>query len=101
MIQTLASALFVFTGEGTCSAKHEHEVEIISDGSRAYAFGQYEAGAIYRGEGSILTVACGQPLPHSEEPCEGEVVFDLSTPGSWSAQRGEAPLEFYGQPVQR
>jgi hypothetical protein len=67
-----------------CDTKHEHEARVITDGSVAYAAGSVtDTGAVYLQEaltstatprgGMILAASCGQPLPGSDDPCQGDL----------------------------
>jgi hypothetical protein len=67
-----------------CDTKHQHEVHVLTDGGRVYAYGQVtdaDAGSRY---GTEITVTCGQP-GIDDVACEGTVTVDLAEDGIWEA----------------
>lgn len=64
-----------------CDTKHEHEVRVITDGTRCYAPGHTtDAGTAWR-TGTEVSLTCGQPT--DDGPCDGTVTVNLTTEGIW------------------
>lgn len=73
-------------GIATCDRLAEHEVRVVTDLAKAYAFGEGTTGTDVdavelvnandlgdRGDARYLRLTCGQPLAHDEE-CDGTVI---------------------------
>lgn len=94
-------ALAVCVTVANCNAKYEHEVRIITDGTRAYAYGaETDSATGHRPDGTVITLTCGQPL-HDDVPCAGEVTIDLAE-DTWTADPTDRRyLNDYGTAVDR
>ena len=71
-----------------CDTKHEHEGRLLTDGSVAYAYGPHtDVTGVYLAHaltatwtpvgGMILAASCGQPLPGTDEPCQGDLCWTI------------------------
>jgi hypothetical protein len=65
-----------------CDTAAEHEVRVLTDGHRAYAYGQTTDTPTAWRLGSEVTIVCGQP-GRADHACEGTVTVDLTEPGIW------------------
>jgi hypothetical protein len=103
----LGSPLVVYTALAYCDTALEHEVRLITDGHRAYAYGtRYGATdcpAISRNDANLIRVDCGQDV-NGEERCTGQVRLDLGA-GDWisaTSEEGAEALDLlkrYGQVI--
>lgn len=98
-----AAPLVVFSDTAICDGPVEHEVRLITDGRRAYAYGIHPQGCDaepWARNGTRVTAVCCQPAPHREE-CEGIAYFDLSTEGTWTADpEALSLLTVHGTPLE-
>lgn len=102
---TLHAPLVVFETTAVCDGPAPHEVRVITDGPAFYAYGLAHGASdcprAHR-EGSILVIACGQPLLGDAGACLGQIRVDVSTPDTWTADPGAlALLAQYGEVVDR
>lgn len=93
----LTEPITVYRGYVDCG---EHEICLITDGTRAYATGPItDATGVWR-DGPIVNVTCGQPL-RSDDPCERTVMFDISEDGTWTSNSEAIRLVIaHGQDIQ-
>lgn len=88
----LGAPLALFTATDLCDKRGQHELRLITDGHRAYAYSTEHGGtdspSAWR-DGSTVVVVCGQPTPHDGDPCDGEARFDLATPIAWVPAEGD------------
>lgn len=108
----LGAPLAVYRDTVICD-RGQHEVTIITDGTRAYTEtgtgrAAVESGTVAR-DGVRLTATCGYPTrghwltgPMEPEPCEGQAVWRLDAPGAWTADPDAlSTLADYGTEVDR
>lgn len=67
-----------------------HELTIVTDGIAFYAFGETtDVEAVVRETAHTYEGRCGQPLAgfrgEEGDPCEGSVVWDLSSDSTWTS----------------
>lgn len=80
-----------------CDGNPEHEVRIVTDGHKAYAYGTDRGGVDDLGicrDGVLITIDCGQP-GYADEPCSGRLVLDLTAAAVWEPAEGER-LRLFG-----
>lgn len=90
---TTGAALAVFTEVTTCDGyRGPHEVQVWTDGMTAYATTVDARGTTGRDveavlrDGVTLSGSCPALMgPGEGEPCAGALEWDLSTPGTWTA----------------
>lgn len=68
----------IFKDVQTCDAGAGHEIALITDGRKFHAYGDRgeAASAVFENANSVIKLHCPEPLA-SDEPCYGEVTFDL------------------------
>lgn len=96
--------LAVFADVAPCDGPRSHELRIVSDGARAYAYGTAhdatDCGTVLR-SGVLLTVDCNQP-DADDVPCPGRVQFSIDTAGTWTADpTSRRLLAEHGEAVER
>lgn len=85
----LGRPVVVYANTGLCDRAH-HEVDLYTDGRRAFATHTDSANdceQISR-DGTTITVVCDRLLPN-EEKCDGTITFQLDEPSRW-VTRSEA-----------
>lgn len=99
MVTQLGTALVAFRSVALCD-RHDHELAIVTDGSRAYVY-PLDDDAMVAGStavarvGVTLTAAC--PLD-----CDGDLTWRLDTDTAWGVDGDAARLlTAYGQQVER
>lgn len=83
---TAPVTLAVFSDIGICDTKHEHPVVLITDGTRAHCEGLGVTVDAVSRDGVKITACC--PL----DWCYGMVEFDLSEPGTWTADPADLSM---------
>lgn len=84
---TLGKPLAVYSDVAVCDARWPHEVTIVTDGTKAYAFGKVtDAGPVGRVK-TTITATCKQPPGYdlNASPCDGTVTWDFAAEGCWTA----------------
>jgi hypothetical protein len=84
-IQPVGSPIVVQSQTALCDKLGNHELTLLTDGFRAYAFGgTTDAAYIALDQNArCWTVTCGQP-DAEDEPCTGESLFQM-VEGTWRA----------------
>lgn len=72
----LGSPLVVFSDHELCDGR-QHEVHLVTDGTRAHAYAAGQDLPLICREGTKVTVSCRVPDAGDEE-CHGQAVFDLT-----------------------
>lgn len=107
---TAGTALAVFTDVTLCDGlRGPHEVQVWTDGLTAYATTVDARGTTGRDVEAVLrdgvTLSASCPAltgPGEGEPCAGALTWDLSTPGTWTADPDAiTALVEYGTKVER
>jgi len=80
--------LTVFHDVAHCDTKHEHPIILTTDGLRAYAHGPETTVEAVLRNGRLIEVTC----PELDGTCHGVVTFDLTTPGTWTADPARTAL---------
>lgn len=77
--------LAVLRAVAACQEGHQgHDLDLITDGVKGYAWGATSDAVIVRREGTILVATCNQP-DSDEQPCDHEVRFELDLP-CWTSE---------------
>lgn len=76
----LAPPVTVYRNTMDCG---DHEITLIADGTRAYAYGDETDASVSHREGTRIWVTCGQPMSN-DDPCQISLGFDLTEAGSWT-----------------
>lgn len=104
MVTQLGTALVAFRSVALCD-RHDHELAIVTDGSRAYVY-PLDDHAMVAGStavarvGVTLTAACSLDVAYDDR-CDGELSWRLDTDGDWGADGDAiALLTAFGKPVQ-
>lgn len=101
----LGSPLVVFSDLALCDGR-QHEVRLITDGTRAYSYSEGHDLRLARRTGTQIIVSCRVPDSGDEE-CHGEATFALDTPGVWIVgTEGDGPealalLDAHGEAIDR
>lgn len=100
----LGSPLVVFRDTTLCDGK-QHEVELVTDGTRGYASGGGVDLPLICRTDETVTVSCRVPDAGDEE-CHGAATFRLDTPCWLSVSLGDGPealrtLDQYGAVMDR
>lgn len=76
--------LVVYRDTVICDGPRPHEVTLVTDCARGYAFGNDTDAEILERDGTEIIVRCEQTAPH-REVCDGHARFNLDTEGTWTA----------------
>lgn len=101
----LGAPLVVYSAITLCSAGHDHEARLITDGHRAYAYGiergATDAGPVSRWDTGAYEATCGQPTEGDGDPCAGTLTWEPAE-GDWSTDaEAIAIVAKYGERIEQ